>query len=420
MAVDVHINIQRAVLPNGLRVVHHYMPASTMVTLNVMYNTGARDEDPELTGLAHLFEHIMFGGSLNVPDFDGELTQAGGVSNAWTSNDFTNFYEIAPAHNAETLFHIESDRMLSPALDASTLDVQRSVVIEEFKQQCLNRPYGDMAHHLRKMVYGTEHPYSWPVIGKDFESLQRVTTDDVRNWWTRNYSPDNAVLSVTGNITFERTMELARKWFGDIAPRTRAPRTPRPVTAIADPGPRTFYGAVPATMITVAYLMDPYGTDAYYDADALTDVLSAGRASRFAEQLNMNPESPVVEADASILGSEDRGMLMLRARMASEDIDPAVGVARLIDTARSVITDGISDHEMQRIKNRLRSIFVMSNTDALTCAQTLAEAEMHGVDPDSCIARYDKLTAQRIIDTARRILDNQKPAILYYRPLPDK
>lgn len=149
-----NIAVRRAVLPNGLRFVHHYMPDTAMVALDVMYNTGARDEHPDMTGIAHLFEHIMFGGSENVDDFDGILTAAGGVSNAWTSNDFTNFYQIAPAHNAETLFYLESDRMLAPALSDDVLNVQRAVVIEEFKQQCLNRPYGDAGHYLRPAVYG--------------------------------------------------------------------------------------------------------------------------------------------------------------------------------------------------------------------------------------------------------------------------
>ncbi len=416
MDSKIDIEVNRAVLPNGLRMVHHYSPDTAMVTLDVMYDVGARFEHPDMTGIAHLFEHIMFGGSANVPDFDGVLTAAGGVSNAWTGNDFTNFFEIAPAHNAETLFYIESDRMLAPAISDSSLEIQRSVVIEEFKQQCLNAPYGDMSHTLRQMVYG-DHPYSWPVIGKDFAGLERVTRQEVLDWWTTHYSPDNAVLAVTGKIPFEEAHRLAIKWFGDIPARPRPPKSFAPVADLVARDTRTVYGAVPATLVTVAYLMDPNGTLDYLAADAITDVLSAGQASRFFQRITMNPDSPVVEADASITGAEDRGMLMLTARLASEDVDPESAAEYLIEAARSIITEGVTEHELQRLKNRQRAIFVMSNMSCLSCAQTIAEAEMHGESPGHRLEMYSALTTDDIERVARDIFDNSHPAVLFYRPL---
>lgn len=410
------LSVSRAVLPNGLKFVHHHMPDSAMVALDVLYHTGACDEQPDLTGIAHLFEHIMFGGSKNVSDFDALLTQAGGVSNAWTGNDFTNFYEVAPAHNAETLFYLESDRMLEPAISENSLEIQRSVVIEEFKQQCLNAPYGNMTHTLRQMVYGS-HPYSWPVIGKDFEGLKKVTRRDVQDWWLRNYSPDNAVLAVAGNITFDNAYQLALKWFGNIPARHRAPRSLEPIANIVSRQERTVYGAVPATLITVAYLMDPYGTKDYVAADAITDILSAGQASRFFQRINMNPDAPIVNADASITGAENRGMLMLSARLANEDIDLEAATDYLIQAARSIITDGVSDYELQRSKNRQQSMFVMSNMACVACAQTIAEAEMHGQNPGQRLALYNQLSTDDIVRVATDIFDNSFPAILYYRPL---
>ena len=209
------IETTRFELGNGLRFVHNYDGNTAMVAVNVLYNVGARDERGDLTGLAHLFEHLMFGGSVNIPDFDGAIERAGGKNNAWTSNDFTNFYDILPAQNAETAFWLESDRMLSPSFADRTLEVQRSVVTEEFKQQCLNRPYGDLSHHLRKLVY-TAHPYSWPVIGKTPEHIARVTPQDTREFFFSHYAPNNAVVAVSGNITAEETRRLAEKWFGDI------------------------------------------------------------------------------------------------------------------------------------------------------------------------------------------------------------
>lgn len=416
MDENLDIEVFCETLPNRLRLVHHYSPDTAMVALDVMYHAGARNERPDMTGIAHLFEHIMFGGSANVSDFDGVLTAAGGVSNAWTGNDFTNFFEIAPAHNAETLFYLESDRMLAPAISDSSLEIQRSVVIEEFKQQCLNAPYGNMTHTLRKMVYG-DHPYSWPVIGKDFESLERVTRQDIIDWWTDNYSTGHAVLAVSGNITFEETRRLAYKWFAGIPYRELPPRSFSKVADLVARDTRSVYGAVPATLVTVAYLMDQYGTLDYYAADAITDILSAGQASRFFQRITMNPDAPVVEADASITGAEDRGMLMLTARLANEDVDPEEAAEYLIAAARSIITEGVTEHELQRIKNRQRSIFVMSNMSCLTCAQTIAEAAMHFHAPGWPLFVYSTLTTDDIERVARDIFDNSHPAVLFYRPL---
>lgn len=415
---NVEIEVRRATLPNGLRFVHHYMPDSALVTLDVMYAAGARDEDADLTGIAHLFEHLMFGGSENVDDFDSVLTEAGGVSNAWTGNDFTNFYEVGPAHNAETLFYLESDRMLAPSISENVLNIQRSVVIEEFKQQCLNQPYGDSMHHLRPMVYGA-HPYSWPVIGKSFESLEKVTRDDMVEWWKRNYGPDNAVLAVAGNITWEDAYAKALKWFGDIPHRPKQPGSTVPIEDLKAPKTKTAYGAVPATMIMIAYLMDKNGTLDYYAADAITDVLSSGQASRFYQRINLNPDSPIVEADASITGSEDRGMLLLTCRLATEDVNVEDAARYLIDTARSIISEGVTEHELQRLKNRQNSMFVMSNMACVTCAQTIAEAEMHGETPGHKLSVYNSLTTSDLERVAKNIF-NSHPATLFYRPMKEK
>jgi predicted Zn-dependent peptidase len=358
-----------------------------MVAVNVLVNTGARDEDANLTGIAHLFEHMMFGGSQNIPEYDVEITEAGGENNAWTGNDFTNFYDIAPAHNAETLFHLESDRMLAPSLSEQTLTVQRGVVIEEFKQQCLNRPYGDLMHHLRGMIYGN-HPYSWPVIGKTPEHLERVVRQDMVDWFERNYTPGNAVLAVTGNISFERACELTQKWFGDIPARRTPVRNLPPIADLAAPVTKTVEGAVPATTVTVAYLMDEYGTQDYYAADAITDLLSAGHASWFYRRLIIDDGASVfAEADASITGCEHRGLLMLTGRLASEDIDPNEAVQKLIEQARTVVT-----------------------------GQRLAMAEMHNEQPDTQLKSYMKLTPEYIVGVADKIFNHTHPAVLIYRP----
>ncbi|MCH5220131.1 MAG: insulinase family protein [Muribaculaceae bacterium] len=410
------ISVNRAVLSNGLRFVHHQMPDTSMVTLNVLYNVGARDERPDMTGIAHLFEHMMFGGSANVEDFDGLLTKAGGVSNAWTSNDFTNFHLTAPAHNAETLFYLESDRMLAPTLTEQVLNVQRSVVIEEFKQQCLNIPYGNLMHTLRPLMYGS-HPYSWPVIGKDFESIAAITRHDITEWWTNHYSPDNAVLAVAGNIDYESALKFAKRWFEDIPSRSQSVRQHSPLDPVSNGVTQTVYGAVPATLIVVAYRMGAYDSDQYYAADAITDILSMGQASRFAQRINMNPDSPLVDADASISGAKDPGMLMLTARLADENVDIDYAIRFLVEAARSIINEGIRTEELQRLKNRQRASFVFGNMASVSCAQTIAEAEMHGHSPGYKLRRYNTLTCESIIDAAIDIFDSTHPVTVIYRPI---
>lgn len=403
-------------LPNGLRVIHQQNSATAMVALNLLYNTGARDEDPGLTGMAHLIEHLMFSGSAHVSDFDGELQRAGGMSNAWTGNDFTCFYEILPAVNVETAFRIESDRMISPAISQHNLDVQRSVVIEEFKQQCLNRPYGDMSHHLRRLAY-TCHPYRWPVIGLTPEHLQRVELRHVLDFYHSHYSPSNAVLAVTGNITAERCRELCHKWMADVPARPVAPRL-YPAEPLPD-GPRHLEaaGRVPHTAITIAYPMDAYGTPGYFAADAITDVLANGRSSRFERQL-LTRTDLFNEIDASITGSEEPGLLMVSARLRQNTPEAERRAVEAIDRQlRLLVDDGVTEHELQRAKNKYESQHTFNNLHYANRANALAMAVMHNEKPDGHIELYRSLTTAALNDTARSILSPDRRLTLIYRPL---
>ena len=216
------MKINRHILDNGLRLVHSQDESTQMVALNILYNVGARDEDPEHTGFAHLFEHLMFGGSVNIPDYDMPLQLAGGENNAWTNNDITNYYLTVPRQNVETGFWLESDRMLSLDFSERSLEVQRGVVMEEFKQRCLNQPYGDIGHLLRPLAYQT-HPYQWPTIGKELSHIANATLEEVKAFFFRFYAPNNAILAVTGNISFEEAVALTEKWFGSI-PRREVPQ----------------------------------------------------------------------------------------------------------------------------------------------------------------------------------------------------
>lgn len=411
------IEFRRYTLPNGLRVIHNYDPSTVMVAVDVLYNTGARDENRSLTGIAHLFEHLMFGGSVNVPAFDVALENAGGENNAWTSNDFTNFFDVLPAQNVETAFYLESDRMLGLSFKPESLEVQRSVVIEEFKQQCLNRPYGDLMHGLRAALYSPSHPYSWPVIGLEPEHVARVTNDDIRQWFYAHYAPNNAVLAISGNLNYEDGRRLVEKWFGDIPRRDIALRQQPTPGFPTENVTREMRGAVPYPNVVIAIPMDAYGTHDYRVADCITDLLAAGRSSRLYRNLIAGGDGSIIEADASIIGSEGPGFIMLTARPAvdsPEAIESAAG-ALLGQLAQLAVPGEVSDYELQRTFNRFESSFALSNFDALSKAQNLAMAEMHGEDINDTVARQRTITLGDITRVAADLI-SRPHAIINYHP----
>ena len=403
------------ILPNGLRIVHNYDSATAMVALNVMYDVGARDENPELTGLAHLFEHLMFGGSVNIPDFDGAIENAGGMNNAWTSNDYTNFYDIVPAHNAETAFWVESDRMLALAFSDKALEVQRHVVIEEFKQTCLNSPYGDMSHHLRAMLYKV-HPYRYPVIGKEISHIEKVTQDDVREFFYSHYAPNNAVLSVSGSITFEETIRLAEKWFGPIPRREISPRSYQSEPVQTEERWAEASGNVPQVAVVRAFKMPAYGEKNYIECDIITDLLASGRSSRFYRNLLMKT-GLFTEVDASIIGSDEPGFMMFNAKLTGED-DASVekSIEAMMGEAQKLIDGDVSEYELTRTINRFESNFLFSSMGFMAKAQSLANHEMHGEDINGIVERYRSVTTDDIARVAREIFNPQHTSTLVYRP----
>lgn len=409
------IEINRFTLPIGLRVIHNYDSATAMVALNVLYDVGGRDEDPELTGMAHLFEHLMFGGSVNIPDYDAAIEAAGGMNNAWTSNDFTNFYDIVPAQNVETAFWLESDRMLSLAFSDKALEVQRSVVIEEFKQQCLNRPYGDLSHHLQAMLYKT-HPYRYPVIGKEIAHIERVTQEDVRNFFFSHYAPNNAVVAVSGNISFEETRRLSEKWFGEIPMRDIAHRQYRFEAYPETPRRVEVSGKVPQTAVVVAFRMPEYSSPDYIVCDIITDLLASGRSSRFYRNLLMNTDL-FTKVDASISGSNESGFLMLNAKLRESTPENAARAeAMMIEEASRLAVEGVSQYELTRAVNRFESNYTFSNINFLAKAQAMAQCEMNNEDINGIVARYRAVSVKDISRVAREIIDPQRRCTLIYSP----
>ena len=410
------IQVNRYTLANGLRIVHNEDDSTQRVALNVLYDVGARDEDPSHTGFAHLFEHLMFGGSLHIPDYDTPVQNAGGENNAWTNNDITNYYITLPHQNVETGFWLESDRMLSLDFSPKSLEVQRQVVIEEFKQRNLNQPYGDASHLLRELAYES-HPYRWPTIGKEIAHIAQATLEEVKDFFYRFYAPNNAILAVTGHISFEETIRLAEKWFGPIPARNISPRqlpAEKPQTAVRR---KTVERKVPVDAIYMAFHMSNRMHPDYYVYDMITDILSNGRSSRFIQSL-VQEQKLFTSIDAYISGSLDEGLLHVTGK-------PVEGVS--LEQAEEAIwkelekmkTVPVSEQELEKVKNRYESEQIFNNINYLNVATNLAFFELTGKaeDINEEVGKYRAVTAEQIQATSARCFVPENCSILYYKAI---
>jgi zinc protease len=307
------ITYQSHSLSNGLRVISHYDDSTPLAILNILYDVGAKDEDPEKTGFAHLFEHLMFGGSVNIPEYDTPLQMAGGENNAFTSNDITNYYNQLPASNIETAFWLESDRLLSLAFTPKSLEVQRSVVIEEFKQRYLNQPYGDVWHHLRELSY-TQHPYQWPTIGKEVSHIEKARLEDVKSFFFKHYNPANAILVVAGNCKPEHVFALAEKWFGPIENRNVYVRNIAKEPIQTASRTKKINAKVPLNALYKTYPMSDRLSEGYIAADMLSDILSNGKSSRLYQRLVLE-QKLFSSVDAYISGELDGGLFTIQGKL---------------------------------------------------------------------------------------------------------
>ena len=408
------IEINRHTLANGLRIVHSEDKNTQMVALNVLYNVGARDEHPDHTGFAHLFEHLMFGGSVNIPDYDTHVQNAGGENNAWTNNDITNYYITLPRQNVETGFWLESDRMLSLDFNEKSLEVQRHVVVEEFKQRNLNQPYGDVGHLVRGLVYKA-HPYQWPTIGKEPAHIENATLDEVKDFFFRFYAPNNAILAVTGNISFEDTVALAEKWFGPIPRRDVKPRNLPVEPQQTEERRLTVERNVPVDALhMVFHKCDRLHPD-YYVFDILSDLLSAGRSSRLIQHLVVERQV-FGSIDAYISGSIDAGMFYVVGKLAP-GITLEEAEAAVWQELEAMKTEDIAEEELEKVKNRYESEQIFSNINYLNLATNLAFFELIGraEDINYEVEKYRAVTAERIKEVARRTFVRENCSVLYYK-----
>ncbi|MCB0524634.1 MAG: insulinase family protein [Lewinellaceae bacterium] len=363
------VQFTRTVLSNGLRVLVHEDKSTPLVAVNLTYYVGSRDEAMDKTGFAHLFEHLMFSGSKNIPDFDDPLQHAGGENNAFTTNDYTTFYEVLPAENLETALWLESDRMLSLNISKRSLDVQRKVVIEEFKETCLNEPYGDSWHHLSEMMFH-KHPYRWPVIGLVPEHVENATIQDVRSFYKNWYTPSNAVLSIAGNVKSNEVVELAEKWFGSIPAGNKPMRLIPEEPKQSAPQVREVMANVPVPAIFIAFRTPARLHPDFYPVDLLSDILAQGHSSRLYRRL-LKEQKLFSQIDAYVTGNVDPGLLVIEGR-------PAEGVS--IQQAQEAIwaeldllkKEPVALRELQKIQHRFESTVVFAETSALNKAQNMA------------------------------------------------
>jgi predicted Zn-dependent peptidase len=407
------INHTSHTLSNGLKVIVHEDDSTPLVTINILYKVGARDEDPQKTGFAHLFEHLMFGGSVNIPEYDSPLQLAGGDNNAFTNNDITNYYLTLPANNIETGFWLESDRMMSLDFSEKSLEVQRSVVIEEFKQRYLNQPYGDVWLLLRPLAYKV-HPYQWATIGKEVSHIANANLDDVREFFFRFYCPDNAILVVAGNVKAGNVFSLAEKWFGEIKRNIVA----RPIYP-AEPVQQemrelTVKRKIPYDSVYRAYHMCSRLEPQFYAVDLISDILSRGRSSRLYNLL-VKEKKLFSEVNAYPTSDFDRGLFIIEGKLVQgvSMHDAEAGLDEVIDR---LCNELVGADELEKVKNKVESTMEFSEMDIAGRALNLAIAEYMGdvnlINTE--LELYRNVTSEDIKQQANSLFKKTNCSILHY------
>ena len=407
------IQFEKFKLKNNLTVIVHQDKSTPMACLNIIYDVGARDEDENKTGFAHLFEHLMFGGSVNIPNYDEPLQMVGGENNAFTTNDITNYYCTVPAENLETAFWLESDRMLSLAFDKKSLEVQRSVVIEEFKQRYLNQPYGDVWLLLRPLIYNV-HPYKWATIGKEIKHIEEATMEDVKAFFNVHYNPSNAILVVAGDVELDNVKVLCEKWFAPIKPGSKLKRNLPVEPEQTDYRSLTVERDVPINSIYRAYRMCSRVDEEYHTIDMLSDILSRGNSSRLYKNL-IKDKQLFSDINAYVMGDFDKGLFVISGKV-NDGISIEAAEAGIDAEILKMQTELVSEEELQKCKNKIESTVTYSEADVLNKATNLAISELLG-DANLInleIENYQKVTAEQIKEQANLILRKTNCSTLFY------
>lgn len=407
------IEFEKFKLDNNLTVIVHQDKSTPLACLNILYDVGARDEDENKTGFAHLFEHLMFGGSINIPNYDEPLQMVGGENNAFTTNDITNYYCTVPADNIETMFWLESDRMLSLAFTEKSLEVQRNVVIEEFKQRYLNQPYGDVWLILRPLIY-ENHPYKWATIGKEISHIENATMDDVKSFFKKHYNPSNAILVVAGNVEIDHVKQLAKKWFepipASLKPLRNLPVEPKQIV----PKRLVVERDVPASAIYKVYHMCARADEEYHTVDIISDILSRGNSSRLYKTL-IKEKQLFNDISAYVMGDLDKGIFVISGKI-PDNVNMEDAEKAIIEEIEKLKVELVNDVELQKCKNKIESSLTFSETDVLTKATNLAISELLGSANliNEEITKYSQVTPEKIMTQANNIINESNCTTLYY------
>jgi predicted Zn-dependent peptidase len=408
------INFEKYKLANGLTVILHQDKTTPIAAVNITYNVGSRDENPNRTGFAHLFEHLMFGGSKHIPKYDTPLQNVGGENNAFTNVDITNYYLTLPVQNLETAFWLESDRMNELAFSQKSLDVQRSVVIEEFKQNYLNQPYGDAMLLLKPLVYKV-HPYQWNTIGKSTDHITEATMEEVKAFFYQFYRPNNAVLTVAGDLEVEKTKSMTEKWFGQIPqgmPYVRnLPQEPVQNQARKLEVERP----VPIDSLYKAYRMGKRTDDDFYAVDLISDLLGTGQSSRLQQRL-VQQKQVFSSINVYVSGTFDDGLLIINGH-ANPSVSLAHADEALQEELEHLKTELINQHELQKVKNKVKTVLsysellVQDKALNLGIAEVMCDADLFNTE----WLEYDAVSVEDILESSRKIIREESCSTLYYR-----
>ncbi|MCC6582874.1 MAG: insulinase family protein [Chitinophagales bacterium] len=406
------IDYSREVLDNGLTLIHHHDKTTPFVIVNTLYKVGAKHEDEHRTGFAHLFEHLMFSGSKHFADFDKPLQEAGGENNAFTNNDYTNYYDMVPAVNVEIPMCLEADRMVNLNINKKSLDVQRKVVCEEFKENYINQPYGNVWHILREMVY-EKHPYRWPTIGKELKHVEDATLEDVKAFYSKYYQPSNAILVLAGNIEKEQASTLAKTYFGELTGSAVEKRIfEEPEQTMAKE--KTVYEDVPLNAVYVAFkICDRLHPD-YYASDVTSDILSNGTSSRLHQKL-VKEEKAFVEIDAYITSSDDIGMFVVEGKI-TDGIELQKATDLIWAELKKMQEEKVNESELQKCKNKMLTYMNFSEASLLNRAISLAYYELLGnanlINEEE--EQYDAVSAEHIQQFAQKTFTKERSNTLFY------
>jgi predicted Zn-dependent peptidase len=407
------VTFQKRTLSNELTVIAHHDDSTPMAAVNMLYKVGSRNEHPSRTGFAHLFEHLMFGGSTNAPQYDVHVQLAGGECNAFTTSDFTCYYVTLPAQNIETALWLESDRLLNPLLNEETLKIQRQVVVEEFNQRYLNQPYGDVSLLLRPLAYKV-HPYRWNPIGESIDHIANASLSEVKDFFGKFYTPANAILVIGGNIVPERAFSLAQKWFGDIRRAPAPPGSIAPEPPQTEPRSLSVRRKVPAAAIYKAYHTPPRRHPDYHACDLISEILSGGKSARMYRRLVQ--EAPLFSSVHACAGGDiDAGLITVSGHLLPQTTMQRANAA-VEDELRQLCTENISEYELEKVKNKMESLHVFAETTvmqkavALACAEMMGNADLINTDIES----YRRVTTSDIRRVAAGVFGSENCSTLFY------